>query len=75
MYLDAFNDSTYSTVIELVKIASQKRQTNISETGQILQKIYGELACDTDSSGNPYHIGYPPCPNCGERKWPASEAL
>jgi hypothetical protein len=65
-FLDAIGDVTYREVSDLIKNRKQKIDIEHSD---LLQSVYGEVACDTDSLGRPYSIGNPPCPNCGSRRW------
>lgn len=65
LYLNALEDETYKEVINLIDTNKLMGNIQVSDTSLLLQNIYGELACDSDEAGRAYHIGYPPCPNCG----------
>lgn len=68
LYLNAFEDQTYQEVINLIEKYKQNGVIQTRDTSSLRQEIYGELACDTDDLGRPYHMNYPPCPNCGSIK-------
>lgn len=65
LYLNAFDDETYQEVIDLIEKNKEAGVIQATDTSLLLQEIYGELACDTDGFSRPYHMNYPPCPNCG----------
>lgn len=62
-YLNALDDPVYGEVKTLVaEVMGQKDPFQLAE---VLQQVFGALACDLDPQGNPYLIdGLPLCPVC-----------
>ena len=62
-HLNAFEDSVYGELKSLVTdvIGAEDR----FRVADVLQRIFGPLACDPDAKGMPYSIdGQPSCPAC-----------
>jgi hypothetical protein len=57
-YLNVFDDGVYQEIIDLIE---QQKPTYLNCE---VQSVFGEVACDTDSKGNVFHIGNPLCPIC-----------
>lgn len=67
-YLNAFTDGTYKSVDRLLLAIPEIAGLNPLLRSEILQEIYGRLACDFDSKGDFFQIsGLPPCPACGSQ--------
>jgi hypothetical protein len=64
-YLNAFEDPTYQEVIDIIQLCKETGAVHVHDASQLLQEVYGELACDVDEFGEPYRMNYPSCPNCG----------
>lgn len=64
-YLNALDDTTYEEVFEIIKNYCHAEFSKTTDVSELLQKIYGEVACDFDRLGRSYKISSPPCPNCG----------
>jgi DNA-directed RNA polymerase subunit RPC12/RpoP len=68
VFMGAIGDRAYKEVMDWIEVKEQSGAMKGLDTAHILQTLFGELACDVDSAGRPYHIGRPPCPNCGSRR-------
>jgi hypothetical protein len=65
-YLNALEDSTYDEVDSILKGNRKVASKKLHVVADILRKIYGEVACDTDDIGGIFGIGNnPKCPACG----------
>jgi hypothetical protein len=63
-YLNAFEDLVYSEVRELVE--NIMSDADLFQVAELLQKIFGYVACDPDAHGALYSINeHPSCPICG----------
>ena len=68
-YLDAIADETYQEVNLMVKANLRMIGKTPNVVADILRKTYGAIACDSDSSGQPYQIGrFPKCPGCNSNE-------
>ncbi len=68
-YLNALDDTTYSEVDNLLATIPGTAQLTPLSRADVLQSVYGELACDPDATGAPFSITQPPtCPQCGARR-------
>lgn len=66
VYLDARRDQTYDEVEILINRNPVMLDKDEWYRAHVLQKAYGEIACDPDSTGSPFSIGkLPNCPHCG----------
>ena len=68
-YLNGLSDPTYSEVGALLKKLPLTERLNANQRADVLQRVYGEVACDPDADpdpdadGNPFIIGqHPKCP-------------
>lgn len=72
-YLNAFVDDTYKEVEALLLEVDDFTKASDAQRRETLQRVYGELACDVDTDGDPFNIdSLPPCPHCGSedvRSW------
>lgn len=67
-YLDAIASSVYSDVADELQINPETSGLSELTRSDILQVIFGPVACDPDSDGEPFEMGLLPyCPNCKER--------
>lgn len=67
--LDAIQDKTYEEVVSIIRGKLRKRDMTDDERIDIIQGIYGELACDPDINGAAFVIGMPPkCPACNNQR-------
>lgn len=67
-YLDAINSSVYSDIAREIKINPETSGLNEMRQSNVLQAIFGGVACDPDADGQPFHMGLMPrCPHCNER--------
>ncbi|MBA5607395.1 hypothetical protein H3H36_18725 [Duganella sp. FT3S] len=78
-YLDAINDRPYAEVSdEIDKILLAKKGRSF-ENSDVLQKVFGAIACDPDFDGEQFEIGLPPpCPVCGNQggfSWRMTEPI
>ena len=68
-YLNGLDDPTYEKVSQLFARDPSTSTLGTFERAGLLQKIYGEVACDADSVAAPFHIGAKPkCPRCGSQE-------
>ncbi|MGK7867073.1 hypothetical protein [Falsiroseomonas sp. E2-1-a20] len=66
-HLNAFEDAVYEELKSLVTDAIGAEDP--FRVADILQQIFGPLACDPDPQGKPYSIdGQPLCPACRSRR-------
>lgn len=64
-YLNAFQDKTYQEVADLIAAQSEILKRDSFKAAEVLQNIFGPLACDPDRTGAPFVIGaHPPCKKC-----------
>lgn len=64
-YINAIEDRTYSEVKDLLLHSFEAMRSDPFKAAEVLQELFGPVACDPDPSGAPYMIGaQPPCPNC-----------
>ena len=64
-YLNAFNDSSYDEVSSLMLTNSEVAALSAVKRANLLQRIYGQVACDRDANGHAYQLGlHPTCPTC-----------
>jgi ribosomal protein S27AE len=69
VYLDALQDDTYKEIDNFLLSQEKIRSLNDNDRSEILQRIYGIIACDRDKDGNYFVIGaHPACPNCGAQE-------
>ena len=72
-YLNGLFDPTYLEVGALLKGLPQTERLTASQRADVLQRLYGEVACNPDANGNPFIIGqHPKCPVCSSatmRSW------
>lgn len=60
-YLDAIHCIAYSEVASVLKA----RGLDEAKQVEVLQAIFGVVACDPDVDGEPFEMGLPPyCPEC-----------
>ena len=61
-YLNALEDDVYREVNEILKENFFQDQ---SEAGDLLQIVFGPVACDPDTDGKPFEMNlWPYCENC-----------
>lgn len=72
-YLNGLSDPTYSEVSSLLKSLPETEHLTANQRADLLQRLYGEVACDPDVNGQPFLIGqHPRCPICSSttmRSW------
>ena len=72
-YLNALSDPTYLEVSVLLKSLPETQHLTANQRADVLQRLYREVACDTDIDGKPFHIKqHPGCPICSStamRSW------
>jgi hypothetical protein len=77
MYLDALEDKTYEEVDRLLAANDKTRELSAFNRSEVLRRIYGEIACDTDDAGATFVLGaHPLCPDCGSQEmasWQSKE--
>lgn len=67
-YLDAINSSVYSDIAREIKVNPETSGSNEMRQSDVLQAIFGVVACDPDADGQPFHMGLMPCcPHCNYR--------
>lgn len=67
-YLNAIKDPTYKEVSDILKDNSCIFALADTERANILRRIYGNVACDSDSAGLPFSINaFPQCKKCGSQ--------
>jgi len=67
-YLDAINSSVYSDVARDIKLTPETSGLTEVQQADVLQAIFGVVACDPDADGQPFHMGLMPrCPHCKDR--------
>jgi hypothetical protein len=75
--LNALADTTYDEVAKALGQLAVTAQIPLRKRAEILQKIFGEVACDPDERGAPLRIGqHASCPICGTtamKSWEASD--
>jgi hypothetical protein len=65
VYVNAIADPTYKEVDVLLQRHSSLAGVPGNGRADILRRIYGAVACDPDSEGQPFLIGqHPQCPVC-----------
>jgi len=68
-YLDAVSDKTYDEVSNLINSHRSEVRLADDDLADILQRVYGQVACDPDSEGAKFSIlAHQPCPICGTSK-------
>lgn len=68
-YLDSASDKTYDEVSGLIDSDQNDTPLNDDARANILQKIYGLVACDLDHKGSAFAlVAHQPCPVCGASK-------
>ena len=72
-YLNAFSDPTLAEVSGLLEATPEMGYLTAGQRGRVLQRSYGEVACDPDVEGRHFRIGqHPRCPACSSttmRSW------
>ena len=72
-YLNGLSDPTYSEVSALLATLPDTQGLPAKRRADVLQRLYGDVACDPDASGRPLRIGqHPRCPTCSStamRSW------
>jgi hypothetical protein len=71
-FLDALQDPTYDEVDAMLSRSRRLLGKDDWFRAHALQRTYGEIACDPDSTGHSFRIGkLPNCPQCGRAvlKW------
>lgn len=64
-YLNSFKDSTFDEVEREVLSIAPALSKNPLKAADVVQRIFGRVVCDPDSSGQPFEIGAKPrCPLC-----------
>ncbi|NPD68816.1 hypothetical protein HN018_12570 [Lichenicola cladoniae] len=64
-YLDALADSTYPEVSTLLRGLVETAHLTANKRADLLQRLYGEVACDPDDEGRAFIVGrHPKCPIC-----------
>ncbi len=64
-YVDAVHSVAYSEVACELKINAETRGLGETKQSDVLQAIFGRVACDPDVDGEPFEMGLPPyCPKC-----------
>ncbi|MBJ7277286.1 MULTISPECIES: hypothetical protein [Marinobacter] len=78
-YLNAFEDSTYSELNNLLKLNPRMTNHKPIQQANVFRKVYGPVVCDPDQYGNAFGIGLSPiCPKCGSQRmasWEATDPL
>jgi len=65
-FLDAMHDPTFDEVEAMLSRSWRMVGKDDWFRAHVLQRTYGEIACDPDSTGHPFRIGkLPNCPQCG----------
>ncbi|MFY9477266.1 MAG: hypothetical protein WAQ08_06335 [Aquabacterium sp.] len=65
-FLDAVHDPTFDEVDTLLNQSQRMLGKDNWFRAHALQRTYGEIACDPDSTGHAFRIGkLPNCPHCG----------
>ena len=68
-YLNGLEDPTYGEVSDLLATLPQIAILAPGKRAGILQRIYGEVACDPGASGLPFSIlAMPHCPRCNSQE-------
>jgi hypothetical protein len=64
--LHTYIDNVFSEVEDLVYSQFPELKRDPSKAGEIIQHIFGPVACDPDDGGLPFAIdASPPCKRCG----------
>lgn len=64
-YMNAFEDRAYLEVKGLLSETFDDLRADPFRASEVLQNIFGPMACDADPTGAPYAIGaQPSCPSC-----------
>ncbi|RFP11324.1 hypothetical protein D0T23_20625 [Duganella sp. BJB475] len=78
-YLDAVHCIAYSEVASELKANVQARGLDEVKQAEVLQAIFGVVACDPDIDGEPFEMGLPPyCPECAGQSasaWSITEPI
>ena len=73
-YLNAIQDQVYEEVDQLLAVCPETSNMRSLERAKVLQRIFGEVACDKASDGSSFVLGaHPPCPKCGSQEMAAWE--
>ena len=68
-YLNALEDVTFEAVRNLLARSGKLGEVQSLEGAKVLQKLYGDLACDRDDLGFAFEIdSLPPCQKCGSQQ-------
>ncbi len=68
-YLNSLTDSVYEEVGQLLEHEPLTSGMGTVHRSDILQAIFGDIACDPSPSGQSFHLGAKPrCPACGSQE-------
>ena len=78
-YLDALNSPAYAEVSEELRENADTKELDDLTRADVLQAIFGPVACDSDVDGEPFELGLLPyCTDCGETvsiSWQMTEPI
>ena len=65
-YVHSYVDPVFQELEDLIYAQAPELKEQGSLAGDVVQHLFGPLACDADEDGSPFAIdAQPPCPKCG----------